>query len=268
MTVAVLVKVWEGLVLAADATATVASADGRARAGRRGRTVFALHDRLPVAAVTWGAAETGAATVPMLVAELRRRLAGQDPARPEWALGGRWSVRSVADRLVDLAWEAPPERPPPGVDPAGLLVAGFSPGAEHGEAWRVDLAPGARPLPELELGGPACGWTAFGRSGPALRLFRGYDPRWLPALAAALPAEAVSTVDEMLGIPRQLAVTAATPLGDAVAFARYVVGSTAGYHRLVSGEDAGPVGVAVLTRHAGMTLLGRALGRETEGGHD
>src|SRR4051794_25730890 len=54
MTVAVVVKVFDGIVVAADSATTLPLANGSAQVYNNANKIFHLHRRLPLAAMTWG----------------------------------------------------------------------------------------------------------------------------------------------------------------------------------------------------------------------
>jgi hypothetical protein len=263
MTVAVVVKVYDGLVLATDSATTLPLADGGAQVWNTAPKIFPLHRRHPVAAMTWGLGAVGSATVGTLAKDLRRRLMGADLARPGWALPDDYTVEQVAGRLVDLVFDEcyvpalsgglPPE-------PLGFVVAGFTPDARHPEVWVVEIgdAPG-RPVPRLLAGGEECGWSAFGQDEAVSRLLVGADPALRQALAAAMPAAHWPAVDAALRAQERRVVVKGMPIAEAAALATQLVDVTATYARLVPGPDTvgGPPQVAALTRHEGFTWIER-----------
>ncbi len=88
MTVAVTGKVYDGMVLAADSatTFTFGTANGDVhQVYNNADKIFHLHRKLPVAAMTWGLASVGPASVATLAKDLRRRLM-HDVAGDRWVL--------------------------------------------------------------------------------------------------------------------------------------------------------------------------------------
>lgn len=138
MTIAVCVKVNDGLVLAADSATTLY---GRDQAGNsyiqnvynNANKVFNLCKGLPVGAVTWGGGSIGAASIATLSKDLRRRFAGEDAAHLSWKLDSNsYTIQAVADQFRTFfydemyvpafaSWTEKPE--------IGFLVAGYSAGA-------------------------------------------------------------------------------------------------------------------------------------------
>lgn len=202
MTVAVVVKVFDGIVLATDSATTLSLSDGSAQVWNSANKVFHLHRKRPIGAMTWGLGNIGSASIATLAKDLRRRLMGGDRALPEWTLPADYTVRWVADRLVDMIFdelyvpEFTGDDPP---QPLGFLVAGFSCDGKHSEAWLVEIDdPTVRPAPQLVAGGTASGWAAYAQPEAATRLFTGFDPSLPQALAAVVPAEHMNAVQTVL----------------------------------------------------------------------
>lgn len=139
MTVGVVVKVWDGLVLATDSATTMPLQDGGAQVYNSANKIFHLHRGLPVAAMTWGLGSIGSASISTLAKDLRRRLMGQDPDFRGWELDpSSYTIQGVAERLVEhfydelfsqvFASDAPGST-------LGMLIAGYSSGSGLAEAW-------------------------------------------------------------------------------------------------------------------------------------
>jgi hypothetical protein len=263
MTVAIAVKVYDGIVLATDSATTLPLSDGAAQVWNTAPKIFQLHRRHPVALMTWGLGVIGSTSVAMLAKDLRRRLMGADPAHRDWTLPHDYAVEHVADRLVDLTYDelyVPRFSGGPPPEPLGFAVAGFSRDALHPEVWLVEIDGLARrPAPRLASDGDQCGWLVRGQDEAAVRLLTGIDPTLRPALAAAVPAEHWPAVDAALRTLDRPLLVSVTPMGDVIALARYLVDVTAGYSRAMLGPDTvgGPVQVAALTRHEGFTWIER-----------
>lgn len=52
MTVAIVVKIWDGIVLAADSATTLRLVDGSSQVYNSANKIFHLHRELPIAAMT------------------------------------------------------------------------------------------------------------------------------------------------------------------------------------------------------------------------
>lgn len=263
MTVAVAVKVFDGIVLAADSATTLQLPTGGAQVYNNASKVFHLHRKLPVGAMTWGLGAIGGASIATLSKDLRRRLMGNDSAHKDWSLDGRkYTVQAVAERLVDMfydeLWMA--NFPDPANQPGalGMLVAGYSADSPHGEAWEVVIDGSGRPTPQLLIGQDAFGWKAFAQPQATERLFSGIDPDLVRALQQELGADFQKIVPHLQAAARQPA-QAPMPFGDAISLAQVLVETTANYSHFLLGPDTvgGQVEIAGINRHEGFRWISR-----------
>ena len=84
MTVAVMVKVFDGIVLATDSATTAPLPGGSAQVYNNANKVFQLHRRLPIGAFTWGLGSIDSASIETLAKDLRARLMGRSST--DWTL--------------------------------------------------------------------------------------------------------------------------------------------------------------------------------------
>ncbi len=263
LTVAVLVKVFDGVVLATDSATTVELDAGGAQVYNTANKIFHLHRRFPIAAMTWGLGNIGAASISTLAKDLRRRFMGNDLEHTDWTLGETYSVRAVADRLVEMMFDElyAPTMAGTGVSPAlGFLVAGFSANDRQSEAWLVIMDDfSVRPTPVLEVGQDASGWGAYATPFPAMRLFNGFDPRIREELRPQLSPDDFAKVELALENAMGQPAYPAMPFGDAIALAKFLVEVTIGFSRYLLGPDTvgGPVDVAGISRHEGFRWISR-----------
>ena len=264
MTVAVAVKVFDGIVLAADSATTIELANGSHQVYNNANKVFHLHRKHPVAAMTWGLGNVGGASISTLAKDLRMRLMGQDQNYAGWGLTDSYTVEEIASRLVEhihplYAADHMQNPAPPFM---GFLVAGYSSGQPQAEAWRVEMAsPALTPVPVLDAGQDSAGWIAYAQPEATVRLFRGLDPQLADELRSVLDDPAWARVEAVLSDPQfnRMPAQAAMPLGDAIALAKFLVDVTAGYSHFLLGPDTvgGPVEIASMSRHEGFKWVSR-----------
>ena len=139
MTVVVSVKVFDGVVLAADSATTLTMPNGTAQVYNNANKVFQLHRTKPVAAATWGMGGIGAASISTFAKDLRLRFMGADPDHLDWKLPDDYTVELVAERLTDMMFG---ELYSPAVvagqaaaEMVGFLIAGFSAQRQSSELW-------------------------------------------------------------------------------------------------------------------------------------
>lgn len=267
MTVVVGVKVFDGLVIAADSATTLQLPDGSHQVYNNANKIFHLHRKYPVAAATWGLGVIGSASISTLAKDLRRRFMGADSTHADWALQDDYTIRGVAERLRDFMFDelyAPQvssgQQPPSFL---GLLVAGYQedPGqGYHSEIWTLGIEdPTTRPMPQLEAGGVQVGWVTYAIQQAVMRLFNGFDPDLPAALHGVTdPGEHVA-INQVLDSFRRQPVPPAMPFADAIALARFLADTTIGYTHFLLGPDVvgGPVEVAGISRHEGFRWISR-----------
>lgn len=262
MTVAAFVKVYDGIVLATDSATTIKLGDGSSQVYNNADKIFHLHRDLPIAAMTWGRGQIGAASISTLSKDLRLRFMGLEPDYPDWKLDpAEYSVESIARltaRFLHERLKACNEAT--SQSPVGMLVTGYSAHARQGEGWLFFIQD-AETEPELlqiatEDGS---GWQTFAQPDATNRLFNGYDSNLAQALMTAVPEEHHEAVAEALASQGRQPVVASMPFPDAIALAKFLVEVTSGYSHFLLGPDTvgGPVEVAGLNRHEGFKWISR-----------
>src|SRR5262245_40602412 len=111
MTIAVSVKVNDGIVLAADSAATLMGNDGSGNMTilnvyNNANKIFNLRKGLPVGAMTWGQGAIGNASISALVKDLRARFHG-DKGDAKWKIpvGKPYKVADIAWRLREFIYD-------------------------------------------------------------------------------------------------------------------------------------------------------------------
>lgn len=261
MTVAVLVKVHDGLVLAAD-SATTLIFDGSAQVYNNADKIIQLHRKLPLAVMTWGLGQIGDASVSTASKDLRRRLMGKTPRYKDWKLKPKsYTVEQVVNRLVEMFHERIVAMDLPSDNPnstLGVLVCGYSAGCDHAEAYQVLLNAGEPKIDQVAAT-DAFGWSAFAQTEAVGRLFHGYSPNLIEALHKLVPQESHEELSEALKGEVRDPVLRAMPFPDAIALAKFLVEVTAGYSHFLFGPDTvgGPIDVAGINRHEGFKWINR-----------
>lgn len=274
VTVAVFVKVYEGVVLATDSATTLSLPNGDHQVYNNANKIFHLHRDLPIAAMTWGLGNVGAASISTLAKDFRQRLMDQVDS-PEGPLNpDTYTVEEVATRLRDMIYVQLADKEYEGE--LGFLVAGYSSNASHPEAWVIAGKVGGTPPPDVSQAAAqdGTGWAAYAQPTAVTRLFNGYDYRLLPMALAAVPdadKPAVAAAFEAVRADYN-PVHPAMPIVDAIKLARFAAETTSNYTRFRWGSDTvgGPVEVAALTRHEGFKWISRKHYFTTElnpGGH-
>jgi hypothetical protein len=266
MTVAVVVKVYDGLVVATDSATTMPLTNGGAQVYNGANKIFHLHRDLPVACLTWGLGNIGDASISTLAKDLRGRLMGRDPTWPDWQLDpDSYTVEEIANRVLEMFYddlyvtEFGGRPPVPGAS-LGLLVAGYSANARQAEVWKIIMSdPKVRPSAELEAGPTEAGWKSYAQPEATERLFNGHDSALRADLQAVLEPQQWAKAEPVLASRVREPAIPPMPFADAISLARFLVDVTVGYSRYLLGPDTvgGTVEVAGINRHEGFKWISR-----------
>lgn len=264
MTVVVAVKVFDGIVLAADSATTLRLTGGGHQVYNNANKVFHLHRRMAIGMATWGLGAIGPASISTLAKDLRRRLTGDDPDHKDWELLPDYTMQEVANRVVEMMFdELYGPLIPPGAEPEkflGFLLAGYSGSERKSEVWSISLEDSSmRPVPKLEADSDSSGWLVRAQPEAAARLFYGIDPDLLASMKATLDPTEMAKIEALLPDAYREAVPPGMPLADAIGLAQFLVNTTIGYVRYLLGPDTvgGPVEVAGISRHEGFKWVQR-----------
>lgn len=270
MTIAVAVKVGDGIVLGADSASTLASNGGVVNVYFNAEKIINLVKGLPLGMVVYGLGGLDGRSVTSLAKDLRERLSGNDA---HWQIDpAKFTMQQVAERVREFFYDEyyVKEYPKKSVgtggatvdvwDQMGLMIAGFSGGAPHSELWAVEIdSKGVCPAPKLIFGEHEAGKSVWAGQPEALtRLVRGYSSQVVAGLRAAGVSDA--DVERFVStLPVEPLVQPAMPLQDAIDLVKYLVDVTVGFVRFVPGAPtvAEPTDVAAVTRHEGFRWVRR-----------
>ena len=256
MTIAVVVKVQEGIVLATDSATPLIDARGRQTVYFTGQRIVRLHPDLPIALMCWGHGNVGADSVTQLARELSDRFT---QGAPGWKLDPTsYQLRSVAERVREFVFDERIEELRPHnvqLPELGLCVAGYSANEPLPEFWEILVEGDSCANPRLVGGQETTGITWYGQSEPIRRVVLGVSNTLRPALlAAGVHAGEISRVVKTVkDHSEELVAPPAMPIGDAIDLAEWLITTAAQYDRFASAtkSSGGPVRIATLTRHDG-----------------
>jgi hypothetical protein len=274
MTIALSLKVNDGVVLATDSASTLLAQQSNqppvvVQVYNNANKVFNLRKGLPIGAITWGAGAIGKASTSTLIKDLRRRFSGDDTRRKDWHLDEQtYTIEGVALKLREFifddcyvpafsAWASKPT--------LGFVVAGYSAGSDTAEEWRIDIdALGACTGPVLVRPKDQCGMTWNGDPEAISRLILGHSPGLAAVLEQKLGVPTAQIGPAMRAINESLQaqiVADSMPIQDAIDLAYFLVELTEKYSRYTPGAATvgGPIEVAAITRHEGYKWVQRKL---------
>ncbi len=275
MTVALLLKVNDGLVLAADSasTLTVDMPDGQQgvlNTYNNANKIFNLHKKLPVGAMTWGLGNIGPSSIATLAKDARRRFHGESASHGDWRLAEDYRIDAVAERVRDFlhgekyephAASAATDGAAPGE--LGFLVAGYSADADEPTAYVMNVNTGGQPdvIEVLPAGSTGAQW--WGQPDAIARILNGTSVAFPQAL---LNVGAVRDIDDAIQLGSAVQpelnaqlIAAPMPIQDAIDLAEFLVYSTIQFVRFTPGPPTvgGPIEIATITKHEGFRWVRR-----------
>jgi hypothetical protein len=158
VTIAISVKVNDGIVLASDSATTVIHTSAETGKSElfniynHAKKIFRLHKDLPIAAITWGTGNIGPYSLKILTKEFRTGLMSRQSSfqfDPQ-----NYSIEDVAKRFKKFIFDdnyqsifANQETKPF----MGFMMAGYSSNKSLGELWRILIGNGECNGPAAEL---------------------------------------------------------------------------------------------------------------------
>lgn len=272
MSIAVLIGVHDGLVVAADSasslTVSVAPgvAAGVANVYDNANKIFNLYKGRPIGCVTFGSGSIGNSSIGTIIKDIRARLAkkelGFDP--------DDYTVQNVATivstYLGEECQKAPAALPNLNI---GFFFYGYSSGQPLGESWSVEIKAGV-PAAPVRLRAPEDAGISWGGMGEVLqRMVLGFSPQIFQVLADVSGAQGQppATAQQIhaqlnpLLVARLQApiVFAPMPIQDAIDLAEFLVHAASMYSRFHPGPQVvgGPIEIAAITKHEGFKWISR-----------
>ena len=252
MSLGVVIKGPEGLVLAADSRVTLEARQGNnppiSVHFDNSTKLLSFNGHSYVGAVTYGAAVIGARTAHSYIPEFENNLPRE----------GRLSVEEFAERLSAFflaRWEdISPQQRGAGADMT-FIVGGYNTGEPYGEVYLFSIPNQPKPEPR-NSGANNFGMTWGGQIELASRLIHGYDPGLVQALKeeVQLSEETFVEIENILKklqfpIPYQV-----LPLQDCVNLATLLIRTTISAQSVSVGVRGvgGPIDIATITRTDGL----------------
>lgn len=264
MTICVVTKVGDGVVLGADSAATLGDGESIQNVFFNAEKVINLRKVYPIGAVTFGLGGMDGRSITSLAKDLRRELTdGPRELKPGW------SVRDVAEHVCDFLYTnlyrvefgAPLKDGEDGNRPGmGMMVAGYSDGKTKPEVWSVEIdSRGHCAGPQCLADGSVNSQVwAEGWPEAVFRIFKGWSPRVAEAMVQSglEPAEVRRFLES---IPMEPLIHPAMPIQDAIDLTTFMIETTCGFVRFAPGGPivAPPIDVAAITRHEGFRWVKR-----------
>lgn len=285
MSIAVIIGVHDGIVLAADSasTLTISAAPGSPNAPGapagvanvydNANKIFNLYKGLPIGCVTFGSGSIGNSSIGTLIKDLRAALMDIPKAR-ELGIAfdpKNYTMKEVSEILAKFLGEAC-QKQNPAILPTtniGLLLGGYSTNQSLGESWRVEIKEGKATEP-VQLRQPDQAGVSWGGMGEAIqRIVLGFSPLIFQALAEVSGEEGKEPISaqQVFNNLNQLLITklqanlvfAPMPIQDAIDLARFLVHASIMFSRFLPGAQmvGGPIEIAAITKHEDFKWISR-----------
>jgi hypothetical protein len=251
MTIAICLKVNDGIVLAADSAATLFDEKGApTKVYNNANKICNLAKGHPIGFLTWGSGSIGRASTTTLAKDFRANL----QLEPDYTIE---RVAKKADEFFrNLHTSEYKSAPGPEL---GFVVSGYSAHADEPETWRSGIPSSTGP--QLVHAADVVSVNWWGQAEAVARLLLGHGT----GLATAL-AELGTDPDVIKkAIPKIQAALSATflhpamPIQDAIDFAEFLAKLQTDWARFSFGHATvgGPVELAAITKHEGFKWIKR-----------
>jgi hypothetical protein len=269
VTIAITLKVNDGLVLAADSASTlIQQQEGGAvsviNVYNNANKIFNLVKGSPIGVVTWGAGNIGTASISTLVKDLRQQLSDESNVNFQFDKD-TYTVKDVAVSVRKFFFEdlyTPTFKESTDKPQLGIIVAGYSSNQGMAEEYQINIINGDCGDPELLRPKELSGLTWNGEPEAITRLVLGFSPQ-LPYVLQhnlGVPPDQIGPAMQVLqeGLQAPLIIPA-MPLQDAIDLAYFLVDTTVQYSRFIPGAPTvgGPIEVAVISKHEGFKWIRR-----------
>jgi hypothetical protein len=274
MSVAVLIGVHDGVVLAADSASTLslpvpsALVPGAAHVANvydNANKIFNIVKGQPIGCITFGSGNIGNASIGTLIKDLRKKLT-DDPDQmgfnPE-----EYTMQQIAEILGKfLGGECEKvEKPVKATTNMGFLVGGYSKPGDLGEAWSVEVIKGVPQAPKQLRKPNEAGISWGGQTEVLQRMVIGASPQIFNVLAEVFqpkqtPADIASKLMPLLIARLQAPIVfAPMPIQDAIDVARFLVHAAIMFSRFSPGPNVvgGPIEIAAITKHENFKWISR-----------
>ena len=268
MSIAVLIGVHDGVVLAADSASTLSFAvptgvvlpPGQGIVGNvydNANKIFNLVKGQPIGCITFGSGNIGNASIGTLIKDLRQKLT-ETPNKMNFD-PDKYMMSDIVGILAKFLGEECDK-----LDPAmkanistGFLLGGYSKPGDLGESWSVEISKGVAQPPKKLREPNAAGVSWGGQAEVLQRIMLGFSPGIFDVLAqVSQPMQNAKDMAQKLApvLSARLQapmVFAPMPIQDAIDLARFLVHAAEMFSRFVPGPNVvgGPIEIAAITKH-------------------
>lgn len=268
MTIAVCVKVHDGLVLASDSASSLLGIMPNQPSAvinvyNNANKIFNLIKGKPIGCSTYGIGSIGQSSISTLMKDLRKRFINEND---DFKSNEDCSIKDIAEKLRKFIFEekyipALAEYPYLKGMNCGFFVGGYSNNSDLPELWQISISNGECAAPSQIREPAQAGINWAGELEAIWRLVKGYGMGLEPLLInMGMPKEQAGIIIQRIQQPLEAPlVSPPMPIQDAVDLAEYLVHLTIMYSRFMPGAPTvgGPIEIAAITKHEGFKWVKR-----------
>ena len=262
MTIAISIKVNDGVVLATDMVQTPQGV-GVGNIYLYADKIFNLYKGYPIGAITWGAGNIGQASIATLAKDFRKKIKNEG----DYSVNPKsYTIKDVAEKFKKFVYDdnyVKEFRDWPQKPALGFMIVGYSSEIALAEEWKIDIINGVCTGPYLLRNLPDSGITWNGQTEAIFRLFLGFGTGLASVLKeAGIEDSKIETAMILLNQNQKLMapmVMPPMPIQDTIDLAKFFVETTAQFTKFSLGPPTvgGPIEVAVVTKHEGFKWINR-----------
>ncbi|BFK81335.1 hypothetical protein I3900191A7_14800 [Clostridium baratii] len=264
MTIAISIKVNDGVVLATDSASTMMAQDMQGNIGviniyDNANKLLNIHKDLPVGIITWGAGSIGTASITTIIKNFREEITKNNI---EIDIDS-YTVSEIAILFKNYILEIYNEefKDWPQKPDVGFIIAGYS-SNKIAEEQMIQFVDGNVIGPNLLREEGLCGITWQGQPEAITRLVSGAHPfleQIIGNSRLVSPENIIPLTQTIYSNSRAELVSPAMPIKDAIDLAEFLVELTEKFVRFSPGAKTvgGPIEIASITAHEGFKWIKR-----------
>jgi hypothetical protein len=266
VTIAISMKVNDGIVLAADSASAIIEKNPSGALSvvniyNNANKIFNLIKGKPVGLIAWGSGSIGNSSISTLTKDFRELIKEKKIGSIE---NNSYTIKKMALEFKKFiydenylkefkSWDEKPDM--------GFMIVGYSTNSHFSEEWKLDIQNGECEDPYIVREKNQIGITWNGEPEAICRLYLGHST----ALSDILEMTGLnnSKITEILDICQERLVapmvTPAMPIQDAIELAEFLVDTTTQFSRFIPGASTvgGPTEIAAITKHEGFKWIKR-----------
>lgn len=259
ITIAISIKINDGVVLASDSASTVYYKQGVVNVYENANKIFNLHKGLPIGSITWGLGNIGNASLDTVTKDYRMELSSIKNIEPYQI---SFIAKNYSEFIYNLYLKAFDDIPDEEKPYLGFKVVGYSSKNMFAEEYithiRNGILDGPIPVRKQEEWGII--WN--GETEPVSRLFFGFSEKAPQILRDYFKLDEDKTNELTQHLKSNLEVSLfvpSMPIQDVIQLAEFLVSFVINFSKFRMGPATvgGPIEIATITKHEGFKWVKR-----------